>query len=268
MRYYLIAVLMILTFAFVLVLGDRNVGYVEVPKPDAASTADASLPTPHNSTTVLLAEQPDPPLDVSVGAEILLPDDVVRAFRRKMPDLFAVSLTDPNINSEWIPSRASLGYWVQEYRLSQIEHLEPAYVRSLFEDYPEEQVEYADYLAMLDEPLGEAMSWPGDGDLDRMWQDAESHALYGRAMQAKHYADLADDALWDRLNALRVLFGPGEGPEWVAFRDADAQYTGLRELRGDLWDNESRWWAALWRSDEDAYPHWSFLMRVADHHFE
>jgi len=218
------------------------------------------------------ADQPDLPHE-----ERVRPEHIVQVFESLLPELFIESLRDPNINEEWLPSRESLAYWVQEHRLGQIAELGPDYVRSLFEDENGDVIlegpdsEYANYVLALDGQLNEqSFGWPVDMDLDRMWNSQESRGLYEEVLQAKHYADLADDALWARLEVMLEEFGPrveGDEEAWIAFREADELYTDYRDLRGTLWSNEEQWRSALWRSDK-AYPHWSFLMRVADRHFQ
>ena len=246
------------------------------PAGDPRENIDTSTliapPTEAERIVVAVVEQAGAP-DIPVERRIT-PDQILAAFEATLAVRFAESLLDPTINAEWLPSRESLSYWVEEHRLGQIADLDPEYVCSLFDEAHEIPADEATYLIALeahDGPLSDFVPWPGEGDIDRMWNNPKSQRLYSESLRAKHYAALANDAMWERGDVLLADFGPrteGDLEEWAAFVYADELYTGFRRMRGSLWANEAQWQSALWRSDEATYPHWSFLMRVADRHFQ
>lgn len=164
-------------------------------------------------------------------------------------------------------TQASLEYWVLEYRIGQIKDLSPEYVRSLFDASEELDADTVNYLGLLDGPLGEAMTWPGRADVERLWREDVSRDLYESVLVRKLASDMLAIMSSARLMILRNKFGSAEDAAWVGHLASDVAYQDSEQARHKVLEEEEQLWRAIWASDRAAYPHWAFLMEVANRHF-
>jgi len=178
-----------------------------------------------------------------------------------LPALFRAEL--PEASEEWLPSRDSLRYWTLEIALEGVEQLSLQYVAALIG--PADP--YADFVAAhLGLPnLGDALCFPVDADVDRLWGNPRGRRLFEEALRANHYVDIVDRACESRLLQLKQRCASQQ--QFSRVWETDHALRALTALRARLEASESVAWESLWAADRSAYPDWSFLMRVAKQRF-
>jgi hypothetical protein len=201
----------------------------------------------------------DPPAPGEELPPLPTADAVMALLMSQMEQEFQHGLIDAN--EEWIPSRASLGYWLH-WQLDQITELSPERVAAYL------GVDDPYYPLVVDQRsanLTELFSWPTEEDIDRLWNGEETRRMFEAALHAKHYADIAEEARATRWHQLQHRSRTRE--EYERMYAADPLIPRLADLRAHLEATEAEWWEELWAADPQ-YPHWSFLMRVAQRHFQ
>lgn len=165
-------------------------------------------------------------------------------------------------SGEWLPSRESLRYWTLS-AVEQVEKMSLGCVAGLIGS----DDGYSDYVAaQFDAPdLRSVLPLPTDADVDRLWRNASTRRLFEEALSAKYYVGIVDRALEYRLAQLKERCTSEQ--EFSCVWATDPALRELDGLRSRLLASESASWGALWASDKAVYPHWSFLMRVAQRRF-
>jgi hypothetical protein len=178
-----------------------------------------------------------------------------------LPEIFRDELREAT--GEWLPSRESLRYWTLENAVEQIDQLSLECVAGLIG--PDD--DYSDFVAaQLDAPdLRTALPFPTDADVDRLWWNSGTRRLFEEALRFKHYIGIVEHTCEYRLGQLKKRCASSQ--QYSCVWETDPALRELDELRSRLEASESAAWEALWESDRNAYPHWSFLMRVAGRRF-
>jgi hypothetical protein len=202
-----------------------------------------------------------PPKDGEGATPLPDADMVMVALMSQMEESFQNGL--PDTNEEWVPSRDSLGYWIH-WQLDQIDdELSPERVaKYLGEDDPY----YPLVVGQRAANLTELFSWPTEEDIDRLWENEETRRIFEAALHAKHYEDISGEAHAVRWHQLQARSRDRE--EYLRMYASDPLVPRLLDLRRHLEATEAEWWEELWLADANVYPHWSFLMRVAQRHFQ
>lgn len=217
---------------------------VEDPPPPAALASPAR-------EAVALEEAPVEPRPVDALATARM---VLAVTEEALAVELRADVLEENVSDEWLPTRDSLAYWVLEHQLGQVRDLPLTRVAQyLGEDDPD----YA-LVADRDGVLADVFPFPGEADIDRLWNDPHTRALFAEALVAKHYSALVEDRRAERIAELQSR---------ATSLDVDPLLGQLTALRDEFDAVEAQWWDALWSADI-AYPHWSFLMRVVRHHFQ
>ena len=145
----------------------------------------------------------------------------------------------------YVPSRESLQYHI-DHHIGQIADLSLADVRELFFAYGEEWWEesWADYYLPCTgmSTVSDRFGIPTPEDVDRLWNSPGFQGKFGRYLELEHRAFVQHELRW-----------------------ALDQYE-LGYLSDQTGAQAGALWNELWETP-DIYPHWAFLMEVAQRHF-
>lgn len=165
-------------------------------------------------------------------------------------------------------------YEVLEHRLNQVKDLKSEYVFGLLNEHEPEDA-WVSYVEFQD-TLYDYIPWPNEADVDMLWDGVNTRGYVEKIVTTDSLINSLDAKIFVRIRALRKSFDEKElannrdfksTPEWHTVLEKDKKYTSLREERDGLRVDRAQQWTLLWRSiDPNGYPHWPFLMKIAELH--
>lgn len=174
-----------------------------------------------------------------------------------LPELWLKDLREVSL-----PSRALLRFWTLE-TVEDIKRLSLRRTAVLIGPCDT----YSDFVAsQLDVAyLEDALAFPTEADVDRLWWSANTRRLFENALRARYCLETVERAIESRLALLKMRIASPQ--QFSCVWETDSFLGELDRLRSRLKESECASWEALWESDRMSYPHWSFLMRVASRRF-